>query len=161
MPATPLKGTRVFKPLFPDGYSPGEFFNAEGSPNALNISLRARRLEQEIEQYMKTLPTGPQASSTPRAAVNGSPSAPNVSLRARRLEKEIEKYIKMPPTDLQARSTPRGAASVTKSPVSSNVASTSARLQDSGEESDYGIADFNEAGIQEIDAILDSLVNSA
>ena len=67
----------------------------------------------------------------------------------------------MPPTDLQARSTPRGAASATKSPVSSNVASTSARLQDSGKESDYRIADFNEAGIQEIDVILDSLVNGA
>jgi len=161
MPATPLKGTCCFKPLFPDGYTPGEFFNAEGSPNAPNVSPRARRLEQEIEKYMKTPPTGPQASSTPRAAANGSPSAPNVSLRARRLEKEIEKYMKMPPTDPQARSTPGGAASATKSPVSSNVASTSARLQDSGEESDYGIPDFDEAGVQELDAVLDSLVNGA
>ena len=121
IPATPLKGTRCFKPLFPDGYSPGKFFNAEGSPNAPNVSLRACQLEQEIEKYMKTPPTGPQVSSTPRAAANGSPSALNVSLRAHQLEKEIEKYMKMPPTDPQARSTPRGAASATKSPVSSSA----------------------------------------
>ena len=106
MPATPLKGTCCFKPLFPDGYSPGEFFNAEGSPNAPNVSPRACQLEQEIEKYTKTPPTGPQVSSTPRAAANGSSSAPNVSLRARRLEKEIEKYMEMLPTDPQTKSTP-------------------------------------------------------
>ena len=120
MPATPLKGARCFKPLFPDGDSPGEFFSANGSPNT-----------------------------------------PNVSLRARQLEKEIKKYMKMPPSDPQARSTPRGAARATKSPVSNNAAGTSARLQDSGDETDYGIEDFNEAGLQEVDAILDSLVNGA
>ena len=125
------------------------------------VLVRARRLEKEIEKYMKTPPTNPQARSTLRGAANSSPSAPNVSLRARRLEKEIEKYMKMPPSDPQARSTPGGAARATKSPVSNNAAGTSARLQDSGDETDYGIEDFNEAGLQEVDAILDSLVNGA
>jgi hypothetical protein len=117
MPATPLKGTHSFKPLFPDGYSPSEFFTT-----------------------------------------NGSPSAPNVSLQAHRLEKEIEKYMKTPPTDPQVKSTTRRAAKESKSLVNSNTASTLTHLWDSGEESDYGIAEFNDTDLQEIDMILDSLI---
>ena len=127
MPATPLKGTRRFKPLFADeGYSPGEFFNTDGNPDDIAVSS----------------------------------NAPNVSLRARQLEK-IERYMKMPSTDLEARSAARRAARAPKHSINSNAASTSALPQDGDNESDYGIPEFNAAGLQEVDAILDSLANSA
>ena len=89
-----------------------------------------------------------------------SPNAPSASLRARQLEK-IEKYMKMPSTLLQARSAARRAARVPKSYVDSNAASTSALPQDDNDEIDYGIPEFNAAGLQELDAILDSLSNGA
>ena len=126
IPATPLKGTRQFKPLFADGYSPGDFFNTEGDPD--NVAV--------------------------------SPSAPNADLRARQLEK-IEKYMKMPLAELQARSAARRAARALKSHVDENTASTSALPRDDNDEVDYGIQEFSAAGLQEIDAILDSLVNGA
>ena len=113
MPATPFKGTQRFKPLFEDGYSPGDFFSADGHPDD----------------------------------IAASPNAQKASLRARRLEK-IEKYFK----------TPRQAA---RTPVNSSAPSTSVLPHDDGYDSDYGIPDFNAAGLQEIDAILDSLVNGA
>ena len=89
-----------------------------------------------------------------------SPNAPSASLRARQLEK-IEQYMKMPSTLLQARSAARRAARVPKSYVDSNAASTSALPQDDDDEIDYGIPEFNAAGLQELDAILDSLSNGA
>ena len=122
MPATPSKGTRRFKPLFTEGYSPSDFFNADGHPDDIATS----------------------------------PNAQKASLRARRLEK-IEKYFKTPCTDLQ----PRSATQATRTPVNSNAPSTSVLSHDDGYDSDYGIPDFDAAGLQEIDAILDSLVNGA
>ena len=45
--------------------------------------------------------------------------------------------------------------------VDSNAASTSALPQDDNNEDNYGITEFNTAGLQELDAILDSLANGA
>jgi len=120
IPATPVKGTRRFKPLFAEGYSPSDFFNADGHPDDIAASLNAQK----------------------------------ASLRARQLEK-IEKYMKAPRTDL------RSATQAARTPVNSNAPSTSVLSRDDGYESDYGISDFSAAGLQELDAILDSLVNGA
>ena len=126
MPATPLKGTQFFKPLFVDGYSPANFFNADGDPDNVTVS----------------------------------PNALSASLRACQLEK-IEKYMKMASTPLQARSAARRDARVLKSYIDNNAASTSALPQDDNNEFDYGIQEFNTTGLQELDAILDSLSNGA
>ena len=141
MPATPLKGTRRFKPLFTDGYSPGDFFSAEGepdnvaiSPNAPNVDLRARQLEK-IEKYMKMPLTDLQARSA-----------------ARRATRALKSYV-----DNRTAST----SVVPQDDVDRNVASTSALPRDDDDEVDYGIVEFNAEGLQELDTILDSLTNGA
>ena len=123
VPATPVKGTRRFKPLFSDGYSPRDFFTPSG--NLDNIAA--------------------------------SPSAPNVSLRARKLEKKILEYMKTPPATSTAAAA--RAARGTKPSVNANAASSSTLPEGDGQDSDYGIAEFDAAGLQELDAIMDSLAN--
>ena len=74
MPATPFKGTCHFKPLFIDGYSLANFFNADGnpdnvtvSPNAPNTTLQAHQLKK-IKKYLKMPSTPLQARSAARQA---------------------------------------------------------------------------------------------
>ena len=81
IPATPLKGTRRFKPLFPDGYSLSDFFNAEGDPddvamfsNTPNVDLQARQLEK-IKKYMKMPLADLQARAAARRAARALKSA--------------------------------------------------------------------------------------
>ena len=81
IPATPLKGTGRFKPLFPDGYSLSDFFNAEGDPddvamfsNTPNVDLQARQLEK-IKKYMKMPLADLQARAAARRAARALKSA--------------------------------------------------------------------------------------
>ena len=76
-----------------------------------------------------------------------SPNTQKASLQACQLEK-IEKYFKTP-------------CQAARTPVNSSAPSTSVLPYDDGYDSDYGIPDFDTTGLQEIDAILDSLVNGA
>jgi len=141
MPATPLKGTRRFKPLFTDGYSPSDYFNAEGepdnvaiSPNAPNVDLRARQLEK-IEEYMKM----PLADLQARSA-------------ARRTTRALKSHV---------NNHAASSSIIPQDDVDRNVASTSALPRDDDDEVDYGIEEFNADGLQELDMILGSLANGA